>query len=66
MQQGKEEGAGGGWLRKAHKAGAQGQRKQEAEVDFANVSRQAQLVGMVGAHKQGKGPRAREEEKRAS
>ena len=23
-------------------------------MDFANVSRQAQLVGMVGAHKQGK------------
>jgi len=42
------------------------QREQEAEVDFANVSRQAQLVGMVGAHKQGKGPRAREEKKQAS
>ena len=26
MQQGKEEGAGGGWFRKAHKAGAQGLR----------------------------------------
>ena len=42
------------------------QREQEAEVDFANVNRQAQLVGMVGAHKQGKSPRAREEMKRAS
>ena len=28
--------------------------------------RPAQLVGMVGAHKQGKSPRAREEMKRAS